>query len=152
MKYLVILSALLLTACGSGGGSGPADSGTPPGIAPTCKNLYSVWTSKTDSESYDFSALNGVTHPDYSYTAHDGSICGYASNPNHTLTAQLIATPNASSDYQLTMVASLAMSGQCATYVQPSSTGQRTSRAFITMSACGELTICNDYGSCKEFR
>ena len=70
MKYLILLS-LVLTGCGgSGGGDGSSTHAPGNNLPPSCKSLYSVWTSTTDLEQHDFSNLiGGVIENEYEYKA-----------------------------------------------------------------------------------
>jgi hypothetical protein len=143
--FIVFLSACGSKSGGSASSSAPGSTPTPP----TCKSIYSVWTSTTDHEQFDLTGLeNQAIHPDYEYTAYDGATCGYATNPNHTLTAQLVLS---TTGYTLYMSYSLAMGGQCATYLIPSSIGGKNHAAFITETACNEIEICGQT-TCKLFR
>ncbi len=154
MKTIVVLAMFLVGCAGGGGGAAPAAS-VAPGLNPSCKSIYSVWSSTTDSEQWDFTSLAGaVTNPDYGWTASNGVTCGYASNPNHELTAQLTAVVNGHYQYQVATVATLAESGTCGLYIPPGSIGGRYGWVLIDMNACGEIQICHGTGGadiCKTF-
>jgi hypothetical protein len=155
MKLLIlILVSVLVSACGSSGESSSAGgSGGTPTLPPTCKSLYSVWHADTGSTTFDFSSLaNGATNSDYEWTASDGSTCGYATNPSQNLSAYITTTTGAYT-HQLSMVATIAMTGQCAVYTPPGSSGNLYSNALIDASTCDQITICEPYGSgnCKTF-
>ncbi len=158
MAIAVIVTLFGIVGCGSDGGAAPTPAaGTPPGV--TCKSIYSVWSSTTDFEVHDFTLMSGgVTLPDYGYTASNGATCGYASNPNHALTARLIVPVGAAAyDYELRMQATLQMVGSCATYYQTGSSGGGTYSGYILESACNEIQICEDafansLGNCKTFQ
>jgi hypothetical protein len=155
MRFAVVLF-LVLSACGSSGGSGAAAvvDGRAPGIPATCKSLYSSWQSANDSERHDFTALaNSVVEQEYGYVAGDNATCGYVTNPGHNLTAQMVATSGGNHQWSMNMVASLAMVGTCATYTPPGSIGNRYSNLMIRMPSCDVLEICIPYGlgTCKTF-
>jgi hypothetical protein len=152
MKYFIgLIVVFALSACGAGSGSSPAvDNGVPTHIPPTCKNLYSTWTSLTDHEVFDLTSLYaGAINQNFTFVGSDGSICG-------PMPAQITPpNPNANAgyDYQLAMTSGTGLSGSCINYVPPGSIGNRYAYALITMTACGEIKICQNYGSglCKTF-
>jgi len=153
-KYLMLIFTLTLMACSNDGNDNPqaaADTGIPSGISPMCKNLYARWQSTMDAEAWDFTSLYaGQVNPDYSFTAYDGATCGYDTNPNHAVTAQIV--PGANGTWQLNLHASLALTGQCAYYAAPGSGNYQA--IIIKMLGCGEIQICQNYGAgnCKTFR
>lgn len=156
MKNFILLSiTLMLSACGSSGGNNDTrsdDNGSP--SEPACKSVYSQWQSDTDFEEFDFTGFeNGNLNPDYSYQASDGATCGYATNPNHELAADLIesSSPLATYDYILRMSATLRMTGACEFYYQNGSTGGGHYNTFISETACNQVTICDDSNHCKTF-
>jgi hypothetical protein len=153
MRRLLLVLILLLSACGKGSSDSGVSSGLPPNLPPGCKNLYSVWQSTTDLERHDFTTLaNSAINSDWEYLSGTGATCGYASNAAQAMSAQMVA---ASGNYQfeLNMVSSLALTGDCARYVPPGSTGGRYGNAMIKMTVCDEIQICEPYGAelCKTF-
>lgn len=154
MNKVICLIAIMtwLTACGSGGGTPGEAGGVPAAVAPVCKGLYDVWTSTTDLEQFDLRPFApGTPVHEYEYTAYDGAKCGYVTNPNHYLEAQLVTTgPN---EYQISMDASAPLGGQCATYVYPDSVDGKHGGVIVKTTACNEIQLCLPFGAgtCKTF-
>lgn len=155
MKKLLIL----ILIGGLIGCAGDGDSTTvvtpPSNPPPTCKSLFSVWTSTTDDETFDFTDLeNEFEETDFEYKAHDGVACGYKNNPNHSLSAQILVPANpVGYDYMLKMKATLKMVGSCAKYYQPGSSGGGTYIALIIVVGCNQIQVCDSsLSDCKDFQ
>jgi hypothetical protein len=150
VSYMVLV-VWFLAGCAKDGKSTTVVVQPPNNPPPTCKSLFSVWTSTSDCEQFDFTDLEaGSEVSDYEYKAGDGAACGYKNNPNHSLTAQiLVPMGTVDYDYQLKMKASLQMVGSCARYYQPGSSGNYV--ALIILVGCNEIEVCTTAGDCKTF-
>jgi hypothetical protein len=151
MKTLIPFIFLLIGCSGGGGSSAPTGSGNGITTPPTCKSIYSTWQSDVDQEAFDFTTLDNATNPDYQFTADDGATCGYANNPLHSVTAQLVPATNQSWDYLLKLHADLALGGQCGYYANFA--GSKDLTAVIYETGCNQIQIClsTGTGACKLF-
>lgn len=77
---LLIGFCLVLIGCaggsggGSPGGSSPGGPGAGNPTSPTCKALNSVWTSTSDAEVHDLTAVTGL-YTTHAYTGFNGVTC-----------------------------------------------------------------------------
>ena len=154
MKNLICILTLILVGCGKGGSSpvlGAPAPGLPPGLPGTCKSLYSVWNSMTDSEQFDFTSLQGAAvNSTYTYHASDNSVCGQAG-----LSSQIVQPSGfPTGQYELNLVFSVTPVGACLNYVPPGSIQNRYADAILEMSTCNQLQVCIPYGAgtCKTFQ
>lgn len=147
--FLLIFTLFALNAC-AGGASDEnlktSDDGRGAGMGGGCKSLYSTWTSTSDSEVHNFTALANGAQAAYSYTSGDGTKqCG-SSGAIGQITAQLPAQ-----GWTLDIKSAYRFDSACSDYQLGN---PRLQRAQIVMDGCNQLKICayGAYpGDCKTF-